>query len=44
MPVKRESLFVVEQASCLFLIAVTYRDSKAPRNFCQSVFWAIDYL
>jgi hypothetical protein len=44
MPVPQESLFVVEQASCLFLIAITYRDSKAPCNFCQSAFWAIDYL
>ncbi|MEG4854608.1 hypothetical protein QUB10_27450 [Microcoleus sp. B5-D4] len=44
MPVPQESLFVVEQASCLFLIAITYRDSKADRNFWQSAFWAIDYL
>ncbi|MEG4087667.1 hypothetical protein QUA34_29385 [Microcoleus sp. POL10_C6] len=44
MPVPQESLFVVEQARCLFLMAITYRDSKSPRNFCQSAFWAIDYL
>ncbi|HSF73613.1 MAG TPA: hypothetical protein VLA84_07425 [Microcoleus sp.] len=36
MPVPQESLFVVEQASCLFLIAITYKDSKADRNLCQS--------
>ncbi|MEG4032932.1 hypothetical protein QUA03_03775 [Microcoleus sp. S36b_A4] len=44
MPVPPKSLFVVEQASCLFLMAITYRDSKSPRNFCQSAFWAINYL
>ncbi|MEG4531348.1 hypothetical protein [Microcoleus sp. D2_18a_D3] len=44
LPVPQESLFVVEQARCLFLMAITYRDSKADRNFWQSALWAIDYL
>ncbi|MEG4105399.1 hypothetical protein [Microcoleus sp. S13_C5] len=44
MPVPQQINFLVEQARCLFLIAITYRDSKADRNFCQSAFWAIDYL
>jgi hypothetical protein len=44
IPVPQQINFLVEQASCLFLIAITYRDSKAPRNLCQLRFWTIDYL
>ncbi|WP_333359035.1 hypothetical protein [Microcoleus sp. N3A4] len=44
MPVAQQINFLASQASCLFVIAMTYRDSKADRNFSSSLYWTVVYL